>query len=58
MYKIYSGNAPICLQPLFKSNKEMHTHYTRQAQHLHSMKGKVSLSIEHFFKCCYMEQNY
>ena len=40
MYKIYSGNAPICLQQLFKSNKEVHTHYTRQAQHLHSMKGK------------------
>ena len=40
MYKISSGNAPICLQQLFKSNKEVHTHYTRQAQHLHSMKGK------------------
>ena len=40
MYKIYYGNAPICLQQLFKSNKEVHTHYTRQAQHLHSMKGK------------------
>ena len=40
MYKIYSGNAPICLQQLFKSNKDVHIHYTRQAQHLHSMKGK------------------
>ena len=40
MYKISSGNAPICLQQLFKSNKGVHTHYTRQAQNLHSMKGK------------------
>ena len=40
MYKISSGNVPIYLQQLFKSNKEVHTHYTRQAQHLHSMKGK------------------
>ena len=40
MYKIYSNNTPTCLQQLFKSNKEVHTHYTRQAQHLHSMKGK------------------
>ena len=39
MYKTHSGNAPICLQQLFKSNTVMHTHYTRQAQHLHSMKG-------------------
>ena len=26
MYKISSGNAPICLQQLFKSNKEVYTH--------------------------------
>ena len=40
MYKISAGNAHICLQQLFKSNKEVHTHYTRQAHHLHFMKGK------------------
>ena len=27
MYKISSGNVPICLQQLFKSNKEVHTHH-------------------------------
>ena len=48
MYKISSVNAPTCLQQLFKSNKDVHTHSTRQTRQLHSMKGK-SLSIEHLF---------
>ena len=48
MYKINSGNAPICLQQLCKSNKEVHTHYTRQAQHLHSMKGESKFVYKTF----------
>ena len=51
--KYFSSSALIklsSLQQLFKCNKEVYTHYTRQAQHLHSMKGKSEF--------VHMEQNY
>ena len=39
MYKIYHGNVPKLLQNLYKSNNDIHTHFTRHAHHFHSMRG-------------------
>ena len=39
MYKIYHGNVPKPLQNLYKSNNDIHAHFTRHAHHFHSMKG-------------------
>ena len=38
MHTISTGNVVTCLQQLFKSKKEIHTHFTRH--HFHSMKKK------------------
>ena len=39
MYKISHGNVPKLLQNLYKSNNDIHTHFTRHAHHFHSMSG-------------------
>ena len=39
MYKIPRGNVPKLLQNLYKSNNDIHTHFTRHAHHFHSMRG-------------------
>ena len=39
MYKISHGNVPKLLQNLYKSNNDIHTHFTRHAHHFHSMRG-------------------
>ena len=39
MYKIYHGTVPKALQNLYKSNNDIHNHFTRHAHHFHSMRG-------------------
>ena len=39
MFKISHGNVPKLLQNLYKSNNDIHTHFTRHAHHFHSMRG-------------------
>ena len=39
MYNISHGNVPKPLQNLYKSNNDIHTHFTQHAHHFHSMKG-------------------
>ena len=39
MHKLSNGNVPKALQNLYKSNRDVHTHFTRQAHHFHSMRG-------------------
>ena len=37
--QITKGNVPKALQNLYKCNRDVHTHFTRQAHHFHSMRG-------------------
>ena len=39
MYKISHGNVPKLLQNLYKTNNDIHTHFTRHAHHFQSMRG-------------------
>ena len=38
MYKISHGNVHKLLQNVYKSNIDIHTHFTRHAHHFHSMR--------------------
>ena len=49
MHKLSNGNVPKPLQNLYQCNKNIHHHFTRQNNHFHSMKGKMSLFIECLF---------
>ena len=49
MYKISHGNVPKLLQNLYKSNNDIHTHFTRHAHHFHSMREIMSLSTERLY---------
>ena len=46
MYKLSHGNVPKPIQNLYKSNNNVHTHFTRHAHHFHKMRGNNELSIE------------
>ena len=39
MYKLSHGNVPKPIQNLYKSNNNVHTHFTRHAHHFHTMRG-------------------
>ena len=39
MHKMANGNVPKPLQNLYQCNKNVHHHFTRQTNHLHSMRG-------------------
>ena len=39
MHKLSNGNVPTSLQNLYQCNQNVHNHYTRQASHVHSMRG-------------------
>ena len=39
MHKLSNGNVPKTLQNLYKYNRDVHTHFTQQAHHFHSMRG-------------------
>ena len=39
MHKLPNGNVPKSLQNLHQCNQNVHNHYTRQASHVHSMRG-------------------
>ena len=49
MHKLSNGNVPKPLQNVYQCNKNVHHHFTRQTNHFHSMKGKMSLFIECLF---------
>ena len=40
MSKLSHGNVPKQIQNLYKSNNNVHTHYTRHAHHFHTVRGK------------------
>ena len=60
MHKLSNGNVPKALQNLYKSNRDVHTHFTRQAHHFHSMRGNNEFIYRTFCisKCGHLEQNY
>ena len=39
MHTLYNGNVPKPLQNVYKFHRDVHTHFTRQAHHFHSMRG-------------------
>ena len=39
MHTFSNGNVPKSLQNLYQCNQNVHSHYTRQASHVHSMRG-------------------
>ena len=39
MHKLSHGNVPKPIQNVYKSNHNVHTHYTRHAHHFHTMRG-------------------
>ena len=39
MYILSHGNVPKLIQNLYQSNNNVHTHLTRHAHHLHTMRG-------------------
>ena len=39
MHKLSNGNVQKPFQKLYKFNRDVHTHFTRQAPHFHSMRG-------------------
>lgn len=39
MFKLHKGIAPKSLNNLYKRNQDVHSHFTRQTLHLHSMRG-------------------
>ena len=39
MYKLFNDDVPLPLRQLYQSNKDIHSHFTRQSHHFHSMKG-------------------
>ena len=41
MYKLSNGNVPKPLLNIYKSNKDIHTHFTRQAHHFRSKRGNT-----------------
>ena len=41
MYKLSNGNVPKPLLNIYKSNKDIHTHFTGQAHHFHSRSGNT-----------------
>ena len=43
MHKLSNSNVPKSLQNVYQCNQNVHTHYTRQASHVHSMRGNNGL---------------
>ena len=41
MYKLSNGNVPKPLLNIYKSNKDIHTHFTRHAHHFRSRRGNT-----------------
>ena len=39
MHKLSNGNVQKSLQNVYQCNQNVHNHYTRQASHVHSMRG-------------------
>ena len=59
MHKLSNGNVPKSLQNLYQCNQNVHTHYTRQASHVHSMKGNNEFVYQTFvFQSVYLKISY
>ena len=48
MYKLSNGNVPKPLLNIYKSNKDIHTHFTRQAHHFRSRRGNTEFVYRTF----------
>ena len=48
MYTLSNGNVPKPLLHIYKSNKDIHTHFTRQAHHFHSRRGNTEFVYRTF----------
>ena len=48
MYKLSNGNIPKPLLNIYKSNKDIHTHFTRQANHFRSRRGNTEFVYRTF----------
>ena len=49
MHNLSTGNVPKSLQNLYQCNQNVHNHYTRQASHVHSMRGNNEFVYRTFF---------
>ena len=48
MHKLSNGNVPKPLLNIYKSNKDSHTHFIRQAHHFHSRRGNTEFVYRTF----------
>ena len=48
MYKLSNGNVPKPLLNIYKSNKDIHTHFTRQTHHFRSRRGNTEFVYRTF----------
>ena len=48
MYKLSNDNVPKPLLNIYKSNKDIHTHFTRQAHHFRSRRGNTEFVYRTF----------
>ena len=48
MYKLSNGNVPKPLLNIYKSNTDIHIHFTRQAHHFRSRRGNTEFIYRTF----------
>ena len=54
MYKLSNGNVPKPLINIYTSNKDIHSHFTRQAHHFRSRRGNTEFVYRNCILKCFI----